>query len=295
MDAGGVSRLYALDRSDASIDSLGLIVTPLQASRTELTDISEKPLSPAPKDAPAGGAGLTRTVGLQNPDGILAVVPGASPTTILYIAKQVGGAAMLPAAAQCPDQPYAPYGAAKPKKANTDLVTPRLATTTDGVHFQDLGPIKGLNDSTTVSFLGTRWIAPGGTLLKLDATHYGLFFSGGNCMDADSDSFHYIGYAESTDLMNWTVVNGINNPIASLPPEVLPVNGVQTLIPAQQPVVGPAQPWYLGRVYSPSVTRLDDTHLTMTFAGYEVQSPSDDLLHYRQIGHVVLTASRPLP
>jgi arylsulfatase A-like enzyme len=294
VDTGGVSRLYVLDRSDASVDNLGLIVTPLQASRQELEDITDLPLSPAPKDAPLGGAGLTRTVGLQNPDGILGVVPGVSPTTVLYVQKQVGAATSLPAAEQCPTQPYAPYGAAKPKAPNTDVVTIRLATTTDGVNFKDLGAVNGLNAPTTVSYLGTRWIAPSGTLLVLDATHYGLFFSGGNCMDADSDSFHYIGYAESTDLMNWTIINGINNPIASLPPEVLSINGVQTLIPSEQPVVGPAQPWYLGRVYSPSVTRLDSTHVTMTFAGYEVQSPTDDLLHYRQIGHVVLNASRPL-
>jgi hypothetical protein len=33
----------------------------------------------------------------------------------------------------------------------------------------------------------------------------------------------------------------------------------------------------------------------MTFAGYAVQTPSVDLLDYRQIGNVVLTVSQPLP
>jgi hypothetical protein len=33
----------------------------------------------------------------------------------------------------------------------------------------------------------------------------------------------------------------------------------------------------------------------MTFAGYGVQTPGDDLLDYRQIGHVTLTVSRALP
>ena len=32
----------------------------------------------------------------------------------------------------------------------------------------------------------------------------------------------------------------------------------------------------------------------MTFAGYGVQTPGDDLLDYRQIGHVVLTTSRTI-
>src|SRR5262249_49918960 len=121
---------------------------------------------------------------------------------------------------------------------NTDVATVRLAQTMDGVAFTDMGAVMGLNDSTTTSYLGTRWVAPGGTIVKVDATHYGLFFSGGNCMDADSDSFHYVGYAESTDLKNWTIVNGIQNPVASLLTEVLNVSGASTTIPAQMPVVG---------------------------------------------------------
>ena len=59
---------------------------------------------------------------------------------------------------------------------------------------------------------GTRWLATAGTLLVLKNNRYGLLFSGGSCIDADSDAFHYIGYAESDDLMNWTVINGFDNP-----------------------------------------------------------------------------------
>ena len=131
--------------------------------------------------------------------------------------------------------------------------------------------------------------------MKVDATHYGLFFAGGNCIDADSDAFHYVGYAESTDLKHWTIVNGIQNPIASLAVNVQPVSAVSTTIPAQYPVVGPALDWFQSRVYAPSAIKLDDSHVTIMFAGYAVQSPNSDLLHYRQIGHVVLTASRALP
>jgi hypothetical protein len=35
--------------------------------------------------------------------------------------------------------------------------------------------------------------------------------------------------------------------------------------------------------------------LSLTFAGYGVQTPSNDLLDYRAIGNVVLTVSQPLP
>ncbi len=302
VDVGGVSRLYALDRSDASIDNLGLVVTPLTSSHAVLLSQPAQPLAPAPKDIPASGdagAPLARTVGLLNPDGILGVVPGSSPVQILYVQKRKGadntGSTALPAAQQCGDQPFVQPGQSAARKANHDLVTVRLASTTDGVTFTDLGAVTGLNDSTSVSYLGTRWVAPSGTILKVDATHYGLFFAGGSCLDADSDAFHFVGYAESTDAKAWTVVNGPGNPIASIATNVVPVSATSTTIPAQYPVVGPAPDWFGARVYSPSVVAKDSTHVTVTFAGYAVQSPNYDLLHYRQIGHAVLTASRALP
>jgi hypothetical protein len=296
VETAGATRLYTLDRSANNIDNLGLIVIPLTATMAQLqTGTQTMPLAPAPKDGPVAGAGLTRTTGLLNPDGILGVVPGMTPTTVLYVEKQLGAATSLPANQQCGNQPYAPWGASKAKTPNTDLVTIRLAQTTDGVAFTDMGPVNGLNDPTTTSYLGTRWVAPSGTIIKVDATHYGLFFSGGNCMDADSDSFHYVGYAESTDLVNWKVINGLQNPIISLLTEVLTVGGAQTTIPAQMPVVGPAQGWFLSRVYSPTIAKLDATHVTMLFAGYGVQTPNNDLRNYRNVGTVVLSASRALP
>jgi hypothetical protein len=297
VEVGGVARLYSLDRSNASVDNLGLVVTPLSNNRSALEAQPAQPLDPAPQNIPA--TGLTRTTGLLNPDGILGVVPGSSPVQILYVQKQKGGdntgATALPASQQCSAQPYLQPGQTKAKAANHDLVTIRLASTTDGVTFNDLGSVSGLNDAASTSYTGTRWVAPSGTLLKLDDSHYGLFFAGGNCLDADSDAFHYIGYAESTDLKHWTIVNGINNPIASIATNVATVGGAPATVPAQQPVVGPTLDWFKSRVYSPSVVKLDDRHVTITFAGYSVQSPNYDLLHYRQIGHVVLTSSRALP
>jgi len=59
------------------------------------------PLSPAPAnlDVPQ------RTVGLLNPDGIIAEAPGVFPKTILYLQKQVNGdrtgTTALPVAQQC--------------------------------------------------------------------------------------------------------------------------------------------------------------------------------------------------
>jgi hypothetical protein len=124
---------------------------------------------------------------------------------------------------------------------------------------------------------------------------WGLYFSAGNCLDGDSDAFHYIGYAESPDQINWTVYNGINNPIASINPITAAnqAGGGIVTVPATPPII-PTQPWFAERLYAPTATQIDSTHLSMTFAGYGVQTPSNDLLEYRQIGNVVLTVSQAL-
>jgi hypothetical protein len=50
--------------------------------------------------------------------------------------------------------------------------------------------------------------------------------------------------------MNWTVINGIDNPIASVNPVQDPNNSAVT-IPANTPVIGATQGWFGGRVYNP--------------------------------------------
>jgi hypothetical protein len=251
-----------------------------------------------------GGANLVKaqnTVGLLNPDGIMAVFPMPATTpagtavTVLYVQKILGGdntgSTALPAAQRCNNAPFS-------GKSNHDISNVRLATTTDGVNFTDQGIVQGLSDPTTVDYNGTRWISPRGTLLDLngDGSQWGLYFSGGNCLDGDSDAFHYIGYAESTDKMHWVVYNDINSPIASINPITTTnqATGTTVTIPAHSPVV-PYQPWFAERLYAPTATQVDSTHLSMTFAGYGVQTPANDLLEYRQIGNVLLTVSRPLP
>ena len=157
--------------------------------------------------------------------------------------------------------------------------------------------MQGLNDPTTVDYTKTRWISPRGTLIDVngDGSLWGLYFSGGNCLDGDSDAFHYIGYAESTDKMHWTVFNDINHPIASINTITLAngVGGPMVTIPANPPLF-PTEPWFAERLYAPTAVKIDSTHLSMTFAGYGAQKPGDDLLNYRQIGNVVLTVGKPL-
>lgn len=291
--------LYTLDRSAGAVDKFGLIVTPLLPT-------VDMPLNGMPANVPLVGdftdeSKVVRTQGLRNPDGILAVSSGDSSVTVLYIQKigngDASGSTALPPGQQCRTQPYIPVGASSPNPANHDLVNVRAAVTTDGVNFVDQGVVVGLNDPTATSFTGTRWISPNGALIGLNGGRFGLFFAGGNCMDADSDSFHYIGYAESTDagLQTWTVINGIMNPIASIETQTLPVDGVPTMIPAQTPVVGPTLDSWSARVYAPSAIVVDDHTVILTFGGYHVQQPKDDLLDYRTINVVRLKSSRVIP
>jgi hypothetical protein len=173
------------------------------------------------------------------------------------------------------------------------------AETTDGIHFKDDGILQGLNDPTDVSATGTRWLATAGTLMKLAGGKYGLLFSGGGCISGDLDAFQYIGYAESRDLLHWTVVNGINNPIVStakftiVDPSVSPA-GAPVTFPANTPVVGDAMGWFSGRVYAPSGTLFDQHNLTDIFAGYHTPKPKNGLGDYRTIGPVSLHSDRAI-
>jgi hypothetical protein len=301
--------LYNTDRSKDAIGKYGLIVSVLSPQDGE-------PLNGALLDKPffngfTDETKVTRTTGLFNPDGFLAVVPrrpgvvgptGLALTEVLYIQKirngDASGSTMLPAGQRCGPQPYTPPLAASPYPANHDIVNVRLASTEDGINFIDEGIAYGINDPTTVSFAETRYVAPNGTMLDLGDGHYGLFFGAGNCMDADSDAFHYVGYAENVtpyDVLNWRVVNGITNPIISTQSRTVPVNGVPTTIPVEPPIVGDALPTYLARVYTPSVNVVDSHTVVVTFSGYGVYDPNDNALNYRSIHSVRLTASRSIP
>jgi hypothetical protein len=317
---GGQSILYTLNRSSGHIDSDQLVTHLLSPTGTN-------PLNgvPALDDGPTDELPMLHepatTTGLLNPDGILAAIPGTSPLIVIYEQKILNGdktdGTALPASEQCAVKPkgspasgpwasfYAANGGLSP---NNDITYLRLATTTDGINFTDMGSLQGLNDPTTVSVIGTRWVATAGTVLQLPGNRWGLFFSGGNCVDADSDAFHYVGYAESTDLIHWTVINGLNNPIASVAPVTVSVGadgapvgdgsgssgGTAVTIPSNPAVVGDTQGFFTGRVYGPSVVQSDQHDVTMMFAGYHTQKPKNGLGDYRNIGRVSLHSSRPL-
>jgi len=304
----GHTYLYTLIRASNHIDVDDLLIH-------DLTPLPGKPLNGAPAldDAPTDQTSgdpepSFHTHGLLNPDGILGVVPGSNPLTIIYEQKILKGdntgKTAFPPSQQCNTfwaDFYAANGGLSP---NDDITFLRLASTTDGVNFKDLGALQGLHDPTTVSINGTRWLATAGTILKLEDGRFGLLYSGGNCIDADSDAFHFIGYAESEDLIHWHVVNGLNNPIASVFPATLsvsaqgvPATGPGTglvTIPSHTPVVGDTMGFFEGRVYAPSATRFHDNDITVIFAGYHTQKPKNGLGDYRTIGRVSLHSSQRL-
>jgi hypothetical protein len=279
MVVNGRRFLYNLDRRAGHVDSDGLVIH-------ELFPEAGAPLNPLPANVDFAAQ---RTIGLLNPDGIIAEIPGSSPKTILYLQKVLGGDLAFPATQQC-----GPPKVFKEPAASHDVSIPRMASTDDGIHFTDLGPINGLNDVTAVGPTDIRYVGPRGTLLLLNNGTWGLFFSGGNCLDGDSDAFHFLGYAESTDLRNWTVINGIQNPIASIIPLTVTVNGSPVTIPANKPVVGNTLGWFDGRTYSPSFVKTGEHDGVLSFAGYHTPRPNDDRGDYRGIGSVRLHSAREI-
>ncbi|GGR35268.1 hypothetical protein [Deinococcus ruber] len=262
LTVNGKQLLYTLDRVSGVADSGGLLIHDVTAGVGTLPD--SEPVSvttPVP-------VGVKQTAGLLNPDGILGAVPGtgtdaSNPLKVLYLNKPKGSKAApaqgLDPSKLCTDTQSKPFTT---KGANYDRTELRMASTADGVTFTDLGALSGLNNpNDNASVGGFRYIGPRGSLLRYTDGSYGLFFSGGNCQDGDSDAYHFIGYAHSTDALNWTIDNGAANPLVQ----------VDYSYPASMPAA-----YSTGRVYSPTVLANGDGTLRLIFSGYRTGKPLPD-------------------
>jgi hypothetical protein len=321
MIVAGVERIYELNRATGHIDSDQLVVHTLAPRGADALATLPKwgyvsPLAsggyPTLEDTPQA------TAGLLNPDAILGVARIGGVATVVYVEKQLGGALGTPALTPeqtCPSTPdwaLTNIDTGTAKKANTDVITIRIATTTDGINFTDVGAANGLQDPYSTAYNAIRWLGSG-SIIRLSNGHYGLFFGAGNCLDNDSDGFHFIGYAETvnavnspTDLLNWTVIYGFDNPILSTDtvtdpatgttypanPPLINVTGVDVLTPAQVfPWVPPAgynANFFSGRAYDPQATYNDSSTVSIVFAGYNTPQPSSNLGDYRSIGRFQL-------
>lgn len=159
-------------------------------------------------------------------------------------------------------------GKNKPKSLfgnNEDYTVMRGAWTKDGVHFHDLGVTSGLNTPTTNAPGVLRWVGSRGTVVRNPDGTLGLFQSGADVNQGDSDAFGEIFYSSSKDGMHWTT-----------PKAVLTTDDTFSALSAN--AANPNAPlgitgYYSGRVYDPTVVVNKDHSLTMIFAGYSTPKP----------------------
>jgi hypothetical protein len=328
LSVNGKQHIYTLNRANNHIDSDQLVVheLPQWDSVSLFTLPAYGFVSPiASGGYPALDATAKATTGLQNPDAAIGSVELGKTTAVVYVEKTLNADTSFPASEVCPSTPaFALTNLVnkKPRKANHDVIAVRVATTTDGINFTDAGTAAGLFDPTTVALNGTRWLGSG-SLIRISDGRYGMFFGAGNCLDNDSDGFHYIGYAETVspvrtaaDLLTWKVINGLDNPILStdtvtdpsgprpypLNAPIVNVHGGDALTPSQvAPWVPPAPAaplvippdgynanFFSGRVYDPQAIWTGPETLTIVFAGYNTPQPSNNLGDYRTIGRFQL-------
>jgi hypothetical protein len=313
----GVQRIYELNRANGHIDSDQLVVHTLTPS--EDSPLSKLPdfgyVSPLASDLdsddyPALDTTALATTGLHNPDAFMGAVRMGMTTTVVYVGKTLNADTGLgyPACPNTPAFALTNLVNGKPRKPNHDVTAVRVATTTDGINFTDVGVASGLSDPATVALNGIRYLGSG-SILRLADGRYGMFFGGGNCLDNDSDAFHFVGYAETvnrvtqpSDLLSWRLVNKFDNPILSTDtvtdpsgPRRYPLNSpivndvVDLLTPPQvAPFVPPPggynSNFFSGRVYDPQALVTDEHTVTIVFAGYNTPQPSNNLGDYRTIG-----------
>jgi hypothetical protein len=324
LSVNGVQRIYQLNRANGHIDSDQLVVHTLP--RSEAGSLYSLPrlgyVSPlASGGYPTLDPTAKPTSGLKNPDAIIGAVRMGATTAVVYVEKTLNADTGLgyPACPKTPSFALTNLVNGKPRNANHDVTAIRVATTTDGIAFTDVGSASGLNDPTTVALNGVRWLGSG-SILRIADGRYAMFFGAGNCLDNDSDGFHFIGYAETTspvhhpnDLLSWKVVYGLDNPILStdtvtdpagqrpypLKTPVVNVSGADALTPAQVapfvPATGAFPPpggynsnFFSGRVYDPQALYTDEQTVTIVFAGYNTPQPSNNLGDYRTIGRFQL-------
>jgi hypothetical protein len=321
MTVNGVARLYQLNRANGHIDHDQLVVHTAGFPAYGYVSPLVNPAAGDPGGYPALTPGALPTAGLQSPDAILGAVPMGNVTAVIYVEKQLKADNKPPYNQPpynyqvCPPTP--PFALTNlingtPRSANHDVTTVRVATTTDGLNFTDVGKATGLFDPSTIDNHKTRYLGSG-SIIRLANGHYGMFFGGGNCLDNDSDAFHYLGYAETqnvvkgaADLQSWTVFNDLDHPILStdtvtgpspigpIPanPPVVNVTGSDALTPAQvapwTPPSGYNTNFFSGRAYGPQALYTDASTLTIVFAGYNTPQPSNNLGDYRTIGRFQL-------
>jgi hypothetical protein len=176
MTIGGVQLLYQLNQANGHIDSDQLIVHTLMPNGTHplasLPDLGYlSPFASPMGNYPTLEASAEATVGLKNPDAILGAVPIGGKIALVYVEKQLN-ASTSNNCMKTPSWALTNIDTKKARNPNTDIITIRVATTTEGINFTDVGPASGLQDPTTTAFNGIRWLGSG-SLIALSNGHCG--------------------------------------------------------------------------------------------------------------------------
>ncbi len=185
-------------------------------------------------------------------------------------------------------------------KNNEDLTLLRVAYTSDGINFTDVGPISGTSDGASdytdvnnpsaqaypssqdlaTGSLDTpelRYVGTRGTIITYADGSIGMFDSGSWESDGDSDAFNQIFFTSSSD----------GGKTWSTPEDVVSTDYTFSASATQDSelAAGHDDPlgisaYYEGRAYSPTVVVNPDGTLTMVFSGYRTPKPipTDDTL-----------------
>ena len=135
MTIDGVQLIYHLNRANGHIDSDPLVVHRLKPKGTHL--LASLPdqgyVSPlGSRGYPTLEATAGATVGLTNPDAFLGATQIGDVTAVVYVAKQLGASTT----SNCGNTPFwalTNIVTGNARKPNKDVITIRVATTTDGV------------------------------------------------------------------------------------------------------------------------------------------------------------------
>jgi hypothetical protein len=182
-------------------------------------------------------------------------------------------------------------GSTKPKtlfKNNEDLTVLRVAYTTDGINFTDLGPISGtdpgqdINNPESQSYPSTinlaqgaadnpelRYVGTRGTVILNPDGSIGLFDSGAWESDGDSDAFDQIFYTSSTDGVHWTTPVVVESTDYTFSARYAQDHALS--LGTDDPLGISA--YFAGRAYSPTLVQNPDGSLTMVFSGYSTPKP----------------------
>src|SRR5215471_15223288 len=154
MTVAGVQRIYHLNRANGHIDSDQLVVHPLR--RAAPSPLAGLPalgyVSPlASRGYPTLEATAGATAGLESPDAILGAAKIGGEVAVIYVEKQLN-ASTTNNCSSTPRWALTNIDTGHPRNANKDVVTIRVATTTDGINFTDIGAASGLQEPTSMLF-----------------------------------------------------------------------------------------------------------------------------------------------